>query len=1041
MLDFFVWVQAAAEAAAKALKEAAAASVFPTEGNGAVDSTAMFKGISSMDLAVSKAAEAANLLSGQDGPKVDAPAKDVGLTVDVAEEAVGLLEVALRLVSDHYVSSDQPRQQAAVVDKCNSIKQDYYTVLDALEQRAVQLLNTDDEYADVQSCRDAAMLFQLVIRLASNSSVSTNSTALTATTGVLTANDTMLDLNDDSELPKRLKAARYGAEQAERACELYQGLLENSVASEKVALLPAAEHETGPTAMASIAEAGITDSSSKSTDSTQNEHGKRLRVVSTTLVQDDVSTDSAPAAVLHAGDTVEVYGVALDRKGKLRYRVSISETGGRQNFGGPEAASGHASRGGWVSEETASGQMLVHGVSLWGKQGISKLVRGVSSRLLSRKIEETVSELHNEPQDHNGSTGVDLQSTSGVSLEAELDVILATSPADEKDVVVEVSEAAAAVEARRSENRRQKGCCIAVCQELCGLVLALGGIVATIAITAVVASAGGPYLLALLLCSAATFSAWFTWLVLPPIRGFAMRLTATTTFMGFLITSGMFVLLPIDVATYNSANTSDGSNDTQKLDTLSGFVGVTPSTLQVVWTPLYWLSSLLGVTFTFVVYYLTSGYLTHAARLKATLSKLVWMKVYTIVAGVIIVGVVLYVGEVQTLAKASLLLDLLKVILVSTYMMLQTLCMGAGLVSIPRHLFVGNLRQHNLHLTQQCADKQESWRQSTERYYRCWEAAEITRLQLSRGDPHRALMGLLTYDQFALSRYVTNLEVERRSTTLGITSPVVRASIGRSRQPSNVVQFSPQPRRSVTAKGDAGKRDRFRMVSCDFGRLSVLEKAVDARNSAALSKVEALDSQKLLLIAELEELQMKPKPAAPTAAAERAGQVRQLKDALAQLRMDRKLADKGSQLVWKTHTELAQHRMTLEQAKHSMDQLAEDIVDIEMALDWANSRSPSHYAQWRCWRCTLGFGACAASLVVFLSCTLGVHAARRWPSPLSYFVLLDNDASSAWRLFASALSLLYMGLATYTTLFGVFSAFRSQRLVSSPPLVRLFRLN
>ena len=40
------------------------------------------------------------------------------------------------------------------------------------------------------------------------------------------------------------------------------------------------------------------------------------------------------------------------------------------------------------------------------------------------------------------------------------------------------------------------------------------------------------YLLALLLCSAAGFSAWFTWLILPPISGFAMRLCALTTFLG-----------------------------------------------------------------------------------------------------------------------------------------------------------------------------------------------------------------------------------------------------------------------------------------------------------------------------------------------------------------------------------------------------------------------------------------------------------------------------------------------------------------------------
>lgn len=46
----------------------------------------------------------------------------------------------------------------------------------------------------------------------------------------------------------------------------------------------------------------------------------------------------------------------------------------------------------------------------------------------------------------------------------------------------------------------------------------------------------------------------------------------------------------------------------------------------------------------------------------------------------------------ESSAKASFLIDLLKVILVSTYMTLQTVCMGAGLVSIPRRLFVGDLR-------------------------------------------------------------------------------------------------------------------------------------------------------------------------------------------------------------------------------------------------------------------------------------------------------------------------------------------------------------
>jgi hypothetical protein len=395
-------------------------------------------------------------------------------------------------------------------------------------------------------------------------------------------------------------------------------------------------------------------------------------------------------------------------------------------------------------------------------------------------------------------------------------------------------------------------------------------------------------------------------------------------------------------------------------------------------------------------------------------SKLVWMKIYAVLAGITLLGVLLYVGEVKTTAKASLLADLLQVVLVSTYMMLQTVCMGAGLVSIPHHMFVGNLRQHNRWLGQQLVEKQQAWRQSTELYYNCWEVAETIRLRLSRDDPHRALMGLLTYDEFALARYIATCESGQQRSP---PSPAARASTSRSRQ-----SFSRQLGESlsgIVTPDTGGGTGRFRMVSCDFGRLSVLEAAVDARHNTALSKIEKLDRKYVELNAELVELQLEPAPTSRVAAAEHVARMRQLEDAMGELAKERDAANKGSQLIWKKHTELAQHRMALEQSKHSMDQLAEDVVDIELALDWANSRTPSGYAQWRTWRCLLGCLASIASLAVFLSCVLGTHATRRWASPLGYFVLLDNDASSAWRLFASASTLLYMSLSTYTTLFGL----------------------
>eukprot|EP01043_Picozoa_sp_COSAG02_P007832 COSAG02_NODE_241_length_27638_cov_13.101020_7_plen_498_part_00 len=364
--------------------------------------------------------------------------------------------------------------------------------------------------------------------------------------------------------------------------------------------------ETNET-IALVPPASVLETESRGGPSTSSRN--RLRVVSTAIVQDAVATSSAPKAVLHAGDTVEVMDVARDHEGKLRYRVSVSRSDAEGGQCADETTAvgrqhPQAEQCGWVSEEAASGQKLVRGLSKHSKRGqkrIGNLVRGVSSRLLGRTVEHA-----SIPDNQCQEDGADRDGGMGEDLEAELDAIMATPPGDSpEEVVVDMSEAAAAVEACRNEREANNGCCVSLCHELCGWLLALGGIAGTIGTTAVVASAGGPHLLALLLCSAAGFSAWFTWLVFPPIRGFAMRLTALTTFLGFLITSGMLVLLSVDVAT-NQAASSAGN--TSSSDTLAGgLVGVTPSTLLLVWKPLYWLSSLLGVAFTFVVYYLSSG--------------------------------------------------------------------------------------------------------------------------------------------------------------------------------------------------------------------------------------------------------------------------------------------------------------------------------------------------------------------------------------------------------------------------------------------------
>ena len=56
--------------------------------------------------------------------------------------------------------------------------------------------------------------------------------------------------------------------------------------------------------------------------------------------------------------------------------------------------------------------------------------------------------------------------------------------------------------------------------------------------------------------------------------------------------AGMFVLLPVDVATHNLPS-ERGATTQDEDDSLGGFVGVTSSTLLVVWTPLYPLQAIL----------------------------------------------------------------------------------------------------------------------------------------------------------------------------------------------------------------------------------------------------------------------------------------------------------------------------------------------------------------------------------------------------------------------------------------------------------------
>ena len=333
------------------------------------------------------------------------------------------------------------------------------------------------------------------------------------------------------------------------------------------------------------------------------------------------------------------------------------------------------------------------------------------------------------------------------------------------------------------------------------------------------------------------------------------------------------------------------------------------------------------------------------------------------------------------------------------------LCAGTGLVAIPHRLFVGSAPAHLRYLERKYEQKQAAWRGATDEYYRRWEAAEALRLRLEPSDPHRALMAALTYDEFALARYVGRHAVGRsRGDTTGDIDPK-RLSMTVS---SEDVE--------AAATGASVTPTRARGVTCNLRRLSALEAAVDAQTRAG-EKATAAEERTAALREELSGLRNRTKDEGGMSAAEAAARARQIQAELEALKAAAEEEAKGHAMVWKTHKNLANHRVALERAKHEMEQLSEDIVDIELALDTAHSRTEGQYAQWRCRRATAGVLACLASLAVFFSAALGTHSSRRWASPVGLFVLLDGEAGALWRLVASALALGYMGVATYSTLF------------------------
>ena len=168
-----------------------------------------------------------------------------------------------------------------------------------------------------------------------------------------------------------------------------------------------------------------------------------------------------------------------------------------------------------------------------------------------------------------------------------------------------------------------------------------------------------------------------------------MRAAALTTMLAITICTGVAVLLPIDLAVLareraRARSLGEGADSGDDADSggggggggLPGLGGIDQKTLSLIWAPLYWLSSILGLCFTFVLYYNQSGFLTHRARLRATLSRLVWMKVYFACAAVVIILLLVYHQALPAFSDVDswlLYTDMLKVVLVTTYMTLQPL--------------------------------------------------------------------------------------------------------------------------------------------------------------------------------------------------------------------------------------------------------------------------------------------------------------------------------------------------------------------------------
>lgn len=145
-----------------------------------------------------------------------------------------------------------------------------------------------------------------------------------------------------------------------------------------------------------------------------------------------------------------------------------------------------------------------------------------------------------------------------------------------------------------------------------------------------------------------------------------------------------------------------------------------------------------------------------------------------------------------------------------------------------------------------------------------------------------------------------------------------------------------------------------------------------------------------------------------------------LKQEMKALKKQVKATNADRNLNWKLHKKLALQRSKLNAAKVEMEQLAEEIVDYEIALDDLACDNVATYASRRTVHGLLTACATVASVCVLISGCFGTQSDRsRDGSPVLFFVELDGEAPALWRLIASAAVLGYMCIATYHTLFSM----------------------